>query len=408
MSFQTKIHTVTKREVYSRRDPLGGLWGKAKERMTAASAAEAITTRRGMAKRGEKREMKHNYDIIPIPVSVRDRQGRYTYVNRAWVEMFSVDAKSAIGRTDGELELDPLAFPEGEHGTEKGEYVFRDVYITTKEKGRLLLELIETSANDNDVGDVICVHQDMTGIGWRMEDLTRNLSRCEYKTRQSVQNVVRMSRDMGEHLEQMALYCDKLEQSRMDGQQREWLACVRDSATLLQKQVQRCVNLSVLEDSTQVDGNEPLLLPRLFDEVCAMYSGIAEDRQISIGTNLDSSLQEAILGDSQKIRQILVNLLDAALRGSLPGKITLSATVVQDADRPLCLKARVEKPHEDLPDAAGGNDLPILNMGLSHKVLRGLCGLLGGRFEISRDTDGARLLRVYLRLSRPAKTKTGR
>ncbi len=348
--------------------------------------------------------MKYNFDIIPVPVSVRKSDGRYQYVNRAWMDMFSLDGAATIGHTDQELSLDPLALPEGEPGTQAGEYVYRDVYITTREKGRLLLELIETRLGGDDGEGVICVHQDMTGIGWRMEDLTRNLSRCEYRARQNAQHVVRMSRDMCEPLEQMMHHCDKLMQGSLEGEQRDTIALVRDNARLLQKQIQRGLDLTILDESCENGGEEALLIGPILESCEALYAGISRDKGVLIRTHLDTALEKPVLADAQKLRQIVVNLLDSAVRMSRSGQVKLSATIIPDSDRPLCLKVCVENPRED-GNATDAHSITTSGMGLSHKILRGLCGLLGGRLEINRESDGARTMKVYLRANRPGKAR---
>jgi|GEM_PF-3303335 len=351
--------------------------------------------------------MEHNYDNIPIPVSVRRMDGRYTYVNRAWSEMFSVEVEHSIGHTDHDLGLEPLAFPEGEPGSNTGEFSFRDVYITTREKGRLLLELIETRVgSDDEVEGIMCVHQDMTGIGWRMEDLTRNLSRCEYRSRQNMQHLVRLSRDMCEPLDQMVLYCDKLAQGRLNGENQEWLSLVRDNARMLQKNMQRSIDLSVLDDGVEECGDEALSLGAMLGEVSELYANIAKDKGVSVETHVSAELEHPVMVDVSRVRQILVNLVDSAIRGAKPGQVRISASLIPGSERPLCLKVRVENPKEAAHSQGDGSNLPRMNMGLSHKIVRGLCGIIGGRFEICRDTDGARVLRVFLRATQPKPTKS--
>jgi len=343
--------------------------------------------------------MKQNYDKIPVPISIRRMDGQYTYVNTAWSEMFSVNEENALGHTDSDLSLEPLALTEGEPGSLAGEFAFRDVYITTREKGRLLLELIETRVGDEeDETGIMCVHQDMTGIGWRMEDITRNLSNSECRARQNMQQLVRLSRDMSEPLEQMLAYCDKLDRSQLSGEQRDWLSLVRDNARLLQKHIRRSMDLSVLDEQTEQSSEEPSTIGPILEQVRELYAGMARDRDVSIETHVAAQLEIPVLVDASRVRQILVNLLDSAVRGSKPGRISMSASIIPGSDKPLCLKVRVENP-KDLPQAenGAGSSLPKISMGLSHRIVRGLCGVLGGRFEICNETDGSRILRVFLR-----------
>jgi signal transduction histidine kinase len=345
--------------------------------------------------------MKHDYDIIPIPVSIRRSDGRYAYVNGAWKDMFSVDAENAIGKTDIDLRLDPLALSEGGLESAAGELAFRDVYITTRDRGRLLLELIETRVVDGDEEGILCVHQDMTGIGWRMEDLSRGLTRCEQRVRQNMQHFVRLSREMCEPLEQMAQYCDKLaDEGKLSREQMGWLSTVRTNVNLLEKQIRRSVDLTLLGSAAELSEEEEIRISSLLDEVRELYRGLAAERGVSLETYVGQDLPGAVVVDHVRARQILVNLVDGALRTANGGTVRISASTVPGSDRPLCLKVRVENPHEE-----NGSGPAVSMGGLQHRIVRGLCGMIGGRFEISRDPDGAAVFKVYLHVSPP---KSGR
>jgi signal transduction histidine kinase len=241
----------------------------------------------------------------------------------------------------------------------------------------------------------------MTGIGWRMEDLSRNLSRSEYRARQNLQHLIRLSRDMCDPLELISRHCDRLSTTDLSDEQQEWLAMIRDNTRILYKHIQRNIDLSVIdENDTSTEG--PVAMKDMFDEVVELYSGLARDRNISIETHLGNDMVRPVLGDRQRLRQILVNLLDSAIRNSKAGFVRIGASMIPDSERPLCLKARIENPCESTTDDVNG--LPKMSLGLSHKIIRGLCGIMGGRFEIGRDSDGTRVLRVYLRAEREPRT----
>lgn len=338
--------------------------------------------------------MKQDYDIIPVPISIRGTDGRYKYVNRAWSEMFSVATEQAVGRTDFDLSLDPLALPEGEAESIGGEYAFRDVYVTTRDRGRLLLELVESRISEGtDEGGILCVHQDMTGIGWRMEDLSRNLARSEMRARQSIQHVVRLSREMCEPLGRIATYCDKLDGSRLTKEQRDWLSVLREDSRLLEKHIRRSIDLSVVSEEDG-GGPVPTRVEELVGEVCDLYLGIARERDIRLTSHVGSGLAAPVQLDSARVRQILVNMLDSAVRQALNGSVAMSAALVPDSERPLCIKVVVEHPRP-----GSRQTMPRISAGLAHVIIKGLCGMMGGRFESGNTSDGSRYMKVFLRLA---------
>jgi len=284
-----------------------------------------------------------------------------------------------------------------------GEYAFRDVYITTRDRGRLLLELIETRISAEGEDDIMCVHQDMTGIGWRMEDLSRNLERSEYRARQSIQHVVRLSREMCEPLEQVAVYCERLEDSELTPEQRGWLSALRSNARLLEKHIRRSIDLSVIEDGEGQNAAAPVKIENLVTEVCDLYIPTARERNLSLLVYVGGELSSELPLDARKVRQILVNLVDSAVRQARSGSVRVSASLVPDSDRSLCLKVTVENPRTQ--DESEEPTMPRISSGLTQVIIRGLCGMIGGRFETGPNPDGSRSMKVFLRI--PARDGSG-
>jgi signal transduction histidine kinase len=345
--------------------------------------------------------MKQNFDMIPVPVSIRGGDGRYKYVNQAWSDMFSLRTENALGKTDFDLSLDPLALPEGVPAVTQGEFAFRDVYVTTRDRGRLLLELVETRLAGEE--GIMCVHQDMTGIGWRMEDLSRNLTRSEMRSRQMVQHVLRLSREMCGPLEEIASHCRRLESSELTSEQRGWLSALRDNALLLEKHIRRSIDLSVVEEDGE--GVVPVRIGEVVSEVCELYRSTARDRDLTLTAHVGHELDAPLPLDAQKIRQILVNMVDGAVRQARGGEVAIAASFVPGQERPLCLKVTVARPRE-IPQE-GLSVVPRLSAGLSQVLIRGLCGMIGARFETSLLPDGERCMKVFLRVEGSSHAETG-
>lgn len=350
--------------------------------------------------------MKQNFDIIPVPISIRDTEGRYIYVNYAWCEMFSMDVEHALGCTDDELNLAPLAFPTGEPGSPVGEYSFRDVFITTKNKGRLLIEMIETRLDDETGSStILCVHQDMTGIGWRMEDMSRNLHRSENRLMQLTQQASKLVRECREPVDQIITFCDKLDATTLENKQRGLLAMIRDSARLVHKHIQIDSTSFTYEGEILSGGDESVIIEPMVHEVVRLYETVSRDKGIKIETYVAPELDTPVITDRTHLRQIIVNLLESAIRTARNGTVSFHAQMIQDSGTPLFLKVSIENPKRS--DRNGNRSDPSdISIGLSHKILRGLCGIVGGRFEICKEKNGARTLRVFLRAIPSSKTKT--
>jgi two-component system, sensor histidine kinase len=89
-------------------------------------------------------------------------------------------------------------------------------------------------------------------------------------------------------------------------------------------------------DVARIEAGQLTLLPTTFDvrqtvaELVASLGAQACAKNIALGQNLAKSLPEAVLADESRIRQILLNLVDNALRFTAKGRVELRADFFQD------------------------------------------------------------------------------
>jgi len=339
-----------------------------------------------------------NCDYVPVPLSIRKGDGRYAYVNRAWCEMFSIEAVDALDHTDMDLALDPLALlPDNDPATH--ELTFRDVYVTTRHKGRLMLELIETRLPGD--GSILCVHQDVTGIGWRLEDMTRTLEETERRSRQRLQNLVQLSRALCDPLEAMTKHCSQLQKTVLTAEQAEWVDLIKTNTTLLHKQIERAVDLTASELGEPLLEERPLRLDKIIRTIVGQYQRTGS--RLILQPRIDPSLQTPLMGDETKLRQIVLNMLDSAVDLAGTGLVNFSASADHNgalAGVTLELVRSSFDPADETRRATpcDGCDFSRLRGSLTFQIIRGLTGLVGGRFELELRPHGTSVMRVHLRM----------
>ena len=76
--------------------------------LVASQVATAIERRRlESERRGEQEFLRQVIDLNPSLIFVKDRQGRFTLVNRSLAELYGAPADNLIGRTDGDFNKNP-------------------------------------------------------------------------------------------------------------------------------------------------------------------------------------------------------------------------------------------------------------------------------------------------------------
>ena len=329
-----------------------------------------------------------NYDTLPVAISIRRADGRYVYVNQAWSELFAIRLDEALERTDHQLALDPLALPLA-LGIPGNEVAYRDVYVTTRDKGRLFLELVERRLPD-DASAVLCVHQDMTGIGWRMEDMSRAHHECEECGRLRLQGFLELTGDLCAPLATMVHQCEALQAAALDQPHRERVDILHANALLLQRQVEQVFSTPVAPE-TPADGCA-VVLEELIRTVAAEFRG-AERQGLQV--KVDPRLGVPVHAEEGRLRQILVNMVASIPLDGSSGPATLTAELAGGAEAVLAVTLSLRRGGGQ---AAGGAALPQPHNPVTIPVIRGLVGILGGRFEVESGPGGSSEMRAHLRL----------
>jgi signal transduction histidine kinase len=137
-----------------------------------------------------------------------------------------------------------------------------------------------------------------------------------------------------------------------------WLASRRiiaDEAKRLTQLVDNLLTLSRLESPSFTLDRAPLNFGALLEEAILQLSDLAEERRLALSLNVTPGLPR-IEGDRARLKQVVLNLLDNAIKYTPPGgNITLTARKNESETRP-CIECAVQDSGEGIPP----DDLPYI------------------------------------------------
>jgi PAS domain S-box-containing protein len=134
---------------------------------------------------------------------------------------------------------------------------------------------------------------------------------------------------------------------------------------------------------------------RLLRDVTALYTPRAEAKGLRLALEADTRLATWVIGDPMRVRQILLNLLDNAIKFTEQGEIVLSAKVREANDRQCHLRLSVRDSGIGIPEAAlqrifqafsqadGSTSRKYGGTGLGLAISRQLAGLMGGTLDVT-------------------------
>ncbi len=189
-----------------------------------------------------------------------------------------------------------------------------------------------------------------------------------------------------------------MEHGALDPEQRQKLAVIRDSGEWLLEIINGLLESASIEAGEVRLTRDPMDIAETVREALALVQGVAVGRGVAIASRIEIDPDAIFIGDRQRIKQVLTNLLGNAIKFGHGGEITV--TVARDPARRLRFEVSDQGPGvaaEVLPrlferfnkDARpGALASPAASSGLGLAICKDLVELMGG--EIGVETEPGR------------------
>ncbi|ULR50458.1 hybrid sensor histidine kinase/response regulator [Streptomyces deccanensis] len=121
--------------------------------------------------------------------------------------------------------------------------------------------------------------------------------------------------------------------TRMDDEQRHYASTVQESAQNLLRLLDDFLDLSKVEAGRLRIEKVAFDLPRLCDEVVALFAPHAYRQGLWLALHLAEALPQHVVGDPVRLRQVLTNILGNAMKFTVQGGIDLEVALEPDRDQ---------------------------------------------------------------------------
>jgi signal transduction histidine kinase/CheY-like chemotaxis protein len=187
---------------------------------------------------------------------------------------------------------------------------------------------------------------------------------------------------------------DLLRRSPLDGQQRRLVKTAASSGESLLAILNDVLDHSKIEAGKLMLAHAPLSLHALAASVAALFRANAEEKGLTLEIELDEGAPNWVLGDAQRLKQVLFNLVGNAIKFTESGGVTLHLTPLAAAPGRVGVRFEVQDTGIGIPRAQldhlfqpfhqvdGSRSRRRGGTGLGLAISQRIVEAMGGRIEV--------------------------
>jgi len=250
----------------------------------------------------------------------------------------------------------------------------------------------------------------ITETGDAIESLSRTLNQMLERLDQAYQQASRFSADASHELRTpLAIMRSEIEiivqEKEISNALRERIGSVLEEAERLSNIVEGLFSLARLDAGHARIDNGIFDLSELTRSTLEQMQLLADDRKLSV--IVESPDAVLVMGDSARVKQVIVNLLDNAIKYTMPGGAITIAVVARNSTAILTIKDNgIGIPSKELPhiferfyrvEKVRSENIQGAGLGLS--IVQAICLAHGGSVEVTSQEGAGTILTVEFPLA---------
>jgi PAS domain S-box-containing protein len=236
--------------------------------------------------------------------------------------------------------------------------------------------------------------RDITERNETDSELGETVIRALEASRLKSQFVANMSHELRTPLNCLLGASELLLDTELDAAQREYVDVLQVSGDALIGLIEDILDVSKIEAGTLELESKPFEIRGLVEDVCAMVAGGLRPQTVELMSWIDPELPAEVLGDAKRVRQVLANLTNNAVRFIAAGEVVIRVSGSTDVDDVVHLRIEAvntgiaieASASESIFESFAGGDGPTAgqhrgpDLGLA--IASELVGVMGGEIGV--------------------------
>jgi len=265
-------------------------------------------------------------DLLPNAMSIKNSKLERIAVNQAFVDLSGYSKERLLGQSKLDIQSS-----ETKTAVDYDAQVLNSKIcnkhiekILQKNGGSIWVE-IQKSHFQSETGEdhVVSILTDVTQLKKREFELRASKDRANQRTSQRSRFLANMGHDIRAPLNGIISMKRLLEKSNLDPQQTEAVELLGRSGDSLLRIIDDIIDFAKIDAGVMKIDQSSFNLRDLIEELSGVLGLSARDNEIDLIVSISPTLPENLIGDTVRLRQIMMNLIDNALKFTSEGYVSL-------------------------------------------------------------------------------------
>ena len=226
------------------------------------------------------------------------------------------------------------------------------------------------------------------------EEVRQRTAELEQASQAKGQFIATMSHELRTPLNGIINMNELILDTKLDDEQAGFARTARNAAEALLALINDILDFSKIEAHKLELETLPFDLRALVDSAVAILAGVAESRRLELQAVIASDVPARVVGDPTRLRQVLINLLNNALKFTAEGSVSVVVSAVESSTTETLLRIEVRDTGIGIPEDRRGSLFRAFEQvdssttrkfggtGLGLAICRELVGLMGGEIDV--------------------------
>ncbi len=353
----------------------------------------------------------------PVGVFQFDNDGNATFLNDEWARMHGMTVEEGLGKgwqrifdVEQQTHYDSFAAERKAGATTDIEAV---VHRPDGTSCRIRAVTTAVHGIDGEVIGRMGVVVDQTREYEAREALTAALEEAKAASIAKDRFLALMSHELRTPMNGVLGFAERLSETQLKETQRRYVSLISRSGEVMLALLNDILDTSRMREGQLQIAHAPYDLAATLTNICQHFEALAARRSLQLRCNFASPLPNRVLGDQQRLTQVLNNLLGNALKFTEEGWISVYARIEPQYDRTILIvevtdtgigiaPEDAERVFEAFDQGAKDTAMRFGGTGLGLPIALGLAKQMGGSLRLVTSSIGkGSIFRLTLPLDMP-------